>query len=95
MSKKTVFVTLTGAIFLDGEIVTAGETVEVTEKEARNLLLRGKGTLVDAPAPEPEDLSKLTVDALRAIAGDLGIQNVKDLRKAELIKAIEQAQAAE
>lgn len=36
---------LTQAIVIDGQIVTAGRTVEVTEAEAKNLLARGKAEL--------------------------------------------------
>lgn len=48
----TVAIALTTAIALDGEIFKAGEQVEVSEDLAKDLLYRGRGTLIEA---DPED----------------------------------------
>lgn len=45
---KSVFLVLTSAIGLAGEIARAGDVVEVTPAEATNLLRRGKGRLATA-----------------------------------------------
>jgi hypothetical protein len=88
---------LSSATVHDGEIKGPGTVVSVSEREAKNLLRRGKGELLTAPAGEAADvyLSKLTVDALRDMATDLGITNVRDLKKADLILAIEDVQAGD
>lgn len=88
---------LSSAIVHDGEIMAPGSVVSLSEKEAKNLLRRGKGELLTAPVGEPVDvdLSKLTVDALRDMATDLGITNVRDLKKSDLILAIEDVQACD
>lgn len=50
MSKtaNSVFLKLTSAIPVDGEIITAGNLVEVDELLAKNLLHRGKAVLATA-----------------------------------------------
>ena len=93
MSKPTIFLVLTAAIVMDGEIVPAGETIEVTEKEAKNLMHRGKAVLAEPDsqqgAPSVTDFNSLTVEALRKLADDAGIENYRDLRKADLVAALE------
>lgn len=39
---------LSAATVIDGEIAVAGEVIEVSEREARNLVGRGRATLVEA-----------------------------------------------
>lgn len=98
MAKKTeTFVLkLTSAIVMDGEIVTKDNLVEVTEKEAKNLLARGKAVLADEKEAKAAtaDLNDMTVDALRKIADDAGVEGYRDMKKAELIQAIEAATEA-
>lgn len=90
---KTFVLKLTSAIAMDGEIIKAGDLVEVTEKEAKNLLHRGKGVLAGEKELEQSaaNLADLTVEALRKIADDAGVEGYRDLKKAELIAAIEAA----
>lgn len=100
MAKKTeTFVLkLTSAIVMDGEIITKDNLVEVTEREAKNLLARGKAVLADEKEAKAAaaDLNDMTVDALRKIADDAGVEGYRDMKKAELIQAIEAAiEAAE
>lgn len=52
----TVYLVVTSAFVLAGDIVTEGEIVEVTNAEARDLLGRGKARVAteeDRPADEP------------------------------------------
>jgi hypothetical protein len=98
MAKKTeTFVLkLTSAIVMDGEIITKDNLVEVTEREAKNLLARGKAVLADDKESKAAtaDLNDMTVDALRKIADDAGVEGYRDMKKAELIQAIEAATEA-
>lgn len=88
---KSVLIKLTSAIAIAGAIAKAGEVVEVTELEAKNLLARGKGVLHDEqPADEGDlDLTKKTKDQLLAIADGLEIEGTDKMTKAQLIEAIE------
>ncbi|ANN86114.1 endonuclease VII [Enterobacter phage Arya] len=90
---KSVLLKLTSAIVIAGSIAKAGEVVEVTELEAKNLLARGKGVLNDEqPADEVDlDLSKKTKDQLLEIADNLEIEGAAKMNKAQLIEAIEAA----
>lgn len=90
---KSVLLKLTSAIAIGGAIAKAGEVVEVTELEAKNLLARGKGKLHDEqPADEADlDLSKKTKDQLLEIADNLEIEGAAKMNKAQLIEAIEAA----
>lgn len=90
---KSVLLKLTSAIVIAGAIAKAGEVVEVTELEAKNLLARGKGVLNDEQhADEVDlDLSKKTKDQLLEIADNLEIEGASKMNKAQLIEAIEAA----
>lgn len=90
---KSVLLKLTSAIVIAGAIAKAGEVVEVTELEAKNLLARGKGVLNDEqPADEVDlDLSRKTKDQLLEIADNLEIEGAAKMNKAQLIEAIEAA----
>ena len=89
---KTVNIELTSAIAVDGELVRAGEVIEVTEKNARNLMRRGKAVLADEQPMDESELAELTVAELRELADDAGITGYSDMRKAELIAALEAAE---
>ena len=86
---KSVNVELTSAVVVNGEIATAGEVIEVTEKAARNLMRRGKAVLADEQPVDESELSELTVAEFRDLADDAGITGYSDMRKAELIAALE------
>lgn len=94
---KSVLLKLTSAIVISGSIAKAGEVVEVTELEAKNLLARGKGELHgEQPADEVDfDLSKKTKDQLLEIADNLEIEGAAKMNKAQLIEAIEAADNGE
>ncbi|MBP0047656.1 Rho termination factor N-terminal domain-containing protein [Marinobacterium sp. AK62] len=99
MAKKTdlIVLELTSAIVMEGEIVTAGNLIEVTEKEARNLLARGKAVVADEQDVESAadaDLTEMTVADLQKLAGDIGVEGFKSMKKDELIAAIEAASEA-
>jgi hypothetical protein len=93
---------LTGGIALGGQVKRPGEIVEVDERFARDLLHRGKGTLVNgepkpvvtaepAPEPAPSDWSSLTVAELRELVPGAPSRATK----AELIAMIEKQEGAE
>lgn len=95
---KTIFLILTSAIAIEGGICRAGELIEVDEREARNLLHRGKARLATAEDGAPvddeddaPDLSRLNKAHLVELAESKGIEP-GDMTKAELVKAIEAAE---
>lgn len=58
-----VFLKLTSAIVLDGQISKAGDLVEVAEAEAKNLLSRGKAVLaVQDAAPDEGEVAAEAVE---------------------------------
>lgn len=60
MTMKTIWLKVTSAIVVGGEIAAPGELVEVTESEAKNLLHRGKAELATAEdLPVAEDHGQL------------------------------------
>lgn len=90
---KSVLIKLTSAIAIAGAIAKAGEVVEVTELEAKNLLARGKGVLHgEQPAHEADlDIEKMTKDQLLEIADQMEIEGAAKMNKAQLIEAIQAA----
>jgi len=87
---KSVLIKLTSAIAIAGAIAKAGEVVEVTELEAKNLLARGKGVLNDEQPVQDDDLAieKMTKDQLVDIADQMEIEGAAKMTKAQLIEAI-------
>lgn len=87
---KSVLIKLTSAIAISGGIAKAGEVVEVTELEAKNLLARGKGVLNDEQPANEDDLAieKMTKDQLVDIAEQMEIEGAAKMTKAQLIEAI-------
>lgn len=86
MAEKLVKIKITSAIAIAGKIVTAGKRVEVAESMAKNLMERGRAELATAD-------KKQSVDDLKAQAADLGIEGYANMKKAELIAAIEAVQS--
>lgn len=72
MSKETVFLVVTSAFVLAGDIAKPGELVEVTDAEARNLLGRGMARPATAedgiPADEEQPEAELTPAQKKAAA---------------------------
>lgn len=132
--KDDVFtIELTAATVVDGEIAVAGELVEVSRKEAENIIGRGRAKLaspeklaeiekraqeeakqikdyqeaqlvaqiagqkqaVDKLAARKEELEKLTLDELKALAADKGHQLGDATKKADIIAAIQKAEKGE
>lgn len=101
--KRTYEISITSAVVLGGEIVTAGRTVAVDGKTARNLLHRGKAELAAGHEDDVADaggaadqgtdapLSGHTVAELREFVAEMGIKGAASMRKAELIDAIKAA----
>lgn len=87
---KSVLIKLTSSIAIAGAIAKAGEVVEVTELEAKNLLARGKGKLNDEQPADSDDLDieKMTKDQLVDLADQMEIEGAAKMTKAQLIEAI-------
>ena len=96
MGKKTVAVECTSAFMAGGKMIKPGECVEgVPYPEAVSLQTRGKGKImegpVDAADPETEypQLTEMTVDELKGVAENYGIEGYSNMKKATLIEAIQ------
>lgn len=101
---KSYVLKLTSAIVVDGGIVKAGQLVELSEAEAKNLLSRGKAVLAtaadgyeghDDDESSGVDLSKLNKAQLQDIAKGHEIAFEDSTTKAQLIAAIEAKEAEE
>ena len=97
MNKMNIFLALTSALVIDGEVVRAGNLVEVSEAEAKNFLHRGKARLATAEDGVPEtaaevetNLGKMTKAQLLDFAGTNQLCEVSDsMTKADILAAIE------
>lgn len=103
---RTIFLKLTSAIAVDGQIIPASKPgkpsiVEVSELEAKNLLARGKGVLATeedgAPARDDDDdpladLHKLKKPQLLEWAQGLGIEGAGEMNVEQLRAAITAAE---
>lgn len=79
---------LTGAIVLNGQIRRKGEVVRMTEREAKNLLRRGKGTLEPVELQDGESLpaiEELTTAELRSLAEEYELDVPAKASKADLV----------
>lgn len=100
---KSYVLFLTSAIVVDGGIVKAGQLVELSEPEAKNLLSRGKARLATADdgyeGADDEssgvDLSRLKKAQLQEIAKGHEIEFDDKTTVAQLIAAIEAKEAEE
>lgn len=102
---KSYVLFLTSAIVVDGGIVKAGQLVELSEPEAKNLLSRGKARLATADdgyegadndgETSGVDLSRLNKTQLQEIAKGHEIAFEDSTTKAQLIAAIEAKEAEE
>lgn len=98
---KNYVLKLTSAIVVDGEIIRAGNLVELSEAEAKNLLGRGKAVLATAAdgfenedgESSGVDLSKLKKAQLQEIAKGHEIEFDDKTTVAQLIAAIEAKEA--
>ncbi|MEC8887358.1 MAG: Rho termination factor N-terminal domain-containing protein [Pseudomonadota bacterium] len=85
-----VTIKLTSAVVIEGVICKAGQQVEVAQDLAKDLLNRGRGTLLEDASDESDeiDLSKMTKAQLVEVALEYEIENPDALNKADLIDAI-------
>ncbi|MDV2439947.1 hypothetical protein QR665_10755 [Acinetobacter gerneri] len=89
MAKKLVLIALTTAVVFDGVIRKAGEQIEVEEQMAKELLYRGRGTLVDSDEDEEVELAKMTKAQLIEFAkNEYQTDLDTSLNKDQLIEAI-------
>lgn len=100
MSKKLITLTCTSAFMSAGKMITPGMTVEgVPESDAKALIRRGKAKPIKGDIIEPDAdteapaLEELTVDELKATAEEYGIEGAAKMKKADLIAAIQAAEA--
>ncbi len=100
MSKntKTVDLVCTSAFMAGGKMITPKEVVRgVPESDAMSLVRRGKAKIVTAAPVEADAeipaLQELSVDELKNTAEEYQIEGAAKMKKAELIKAIEAAEA--
>jgi thiamine pyrophosphate-dependent acetolactate synthase large subunit-like protein len=98
MSKKTVSLKCTSAFMVKGEMITKGKIVHgVPESDALNLIRRGKAVKVESEddGAEAPALKDLNVAELRDTAEAYGIEGAANMKKADLIEAIEKAESEE
>lgn len=100
---KTVALVLTCAVVVDGQVMTKGAKVELSDDLAENLCRRGKAELAsaaadagDKPPPAGEqapDLASFTKAELLEKAAKLGVEvNEKDT-KAQILAALQKPAA--
>lgn len=92
MGKKSVEITITSAVVIAGAIAKPDSVHTVDETFAKDLLRRNKAVLTTGEAPGP-DLNDYKVDELKELAAELDVEGAANMKKAELIEAIEKAQA--
>ncbi len=101
---KSVYLKLTSAIAVDGQIIPASKpgrpsVIEVSELEAKNLLGRGKAVLATADDGAPvadggdglPDFARLNKAQLLQFAADNEIQADESMTKAQILEVIESA----
>ncbi|SMX27287.1 hypothetical protein TRP8649_01390 [Pelagimonas phthalicica] len=89
---KTISITITAAVVVDGQIITPGETVAVDEAVAKDLLRRERAKL-NAADDDDKPLSKMTKAELLEEAEYWNLDVSDNLTKAQLVEAIEKAEA--
>jgi hypothetical protein len=98
MSKKTISLKCSSAFMVNGEMVTKDQVVHgVPEADAKNLIRRGKAVQVESEedGAEAPALKDLTVAELRDTAEAYDIEGAANMKKAELIEAIQKAESEE
>jgi hypothetical protein len=91
---------LTSALAIDGDICRAGSIVEVSEREAKNFLARGKAELIEVEgdedqAGEGDDLADLSKAQLQKICTAKGLEFKDRDTKDQLIELINSADKEE
>lgn len=90
MADKQIKLKITSAIVIGGKIIVAGKTVIVAEALAKNLMARSRAELLTASGKSADEQS---VAELKVIAEELEIDGAANMKKADLIDAIEAAQS--
>ncbi|MCX5466253.1 hypothetical protein [Acinetobacter nematophilus] len=89
-----VLIKLTAAVVIEGVIRRAGEEIEINEQLAKELLYRGRGTLVESNNDHEDeiDLSKMTKAQLIEFAkSEYDVELENSLTKEQIIEAIQSA----
>jgi hypothetical protein len=93
---KTMSLKCTSAFVVGGKIITPEQVVhDVPKADALNLIQRGKAEEVldgDDPVTELPALEEMTVPDLRKVAEEYEIEGAANMKKADLIEAIEAAE---
>ncbi|MDR5887556.1 Rho termination factor N-terminal domain-containing protein [Vreelandella janggokensis] len=104
MSKqsKKVDIECTSAFMASGKMIKPGQVVRgVPATEAQGLKRRGKAKILEASVDAESDdvdvpgLQDLTVEELKTTAKEYEIEGAEKMKKAELIAAIEAAEAGD
>lgn len=90
MAEKKVELKITSAIVIGGEIKPKDSVVTVPEGLAKNLMARGRAELSTAIE---DNLEGKTLSELKDIVKASGLGDPENMKKAELIDAIEAAQS--
>lgn len=97
--QQTVTIQCASAFMLAGDMITPGDTIhDVPVSDARSLVTRGKAKLLsgrddDLDGDDDPALQEMTVEQLKSMAEELEIEGFSSMKKAELIAAIEAAEA--
>lgn len=108
MKNKTVSLLCKSAFMFEGNLIAPGRTANgVPAGEAESLVRRGKATLAMSGdhSPEPaaspdgpdddQPLDNMTVPDLKDLAAEYDIAGAAQMKKADLVAAIEKAEADE
>ncbi len=90
MSKR---IKLTSAIGLNGKVRRADSELvvpeDIPEKLAKELISRGKAKDITGDEEDESDLADMTVAELKEIAQAEGVEGFANMKKADLIEALE------
>lgn len=97
--QKRLNLRCTSAFMAGGKMILPRQIIsDVPEADARALVRRGKAKVIEDSIAGDDDagdkaLAGMTVDELKEVAAELEIEGVGGMKKAELVAAIEAAEA--
>lgn len=97
MPKKRVAIELTSPILFGGRMRLPGAVIDCSHTEAKGLLHRNKGKLstIEIANTDEKPLPDHSVAELREIADEYEIDGAQDMKKGDLIAAIEAAESGD